>query len=88
MTSEKLVKCVSKSYRGFSSVKDMPDAQKLKVLREAYLFEGKYKSSQEMAKDLAKNIVYYDKKRDKSGLIVINKPVKRMIRQRCSLVLD
>merc|ERR1712110_1239807 len=52
----------------------MPDTQKLKVLRDAYLFEGKYKSSQEMAKDLAKNIVYYDKKKDKSGLIVINKP--------------
>ena len=27
-----------------------------------------------MAQDLSKNIVYYDKKYDKSGLIVINKP--------------
>ena len=74
VTSANIVKCVTKSCRSYSTAKEMTDSQKLKLLRNAYLFEGKYKSTKEMATDLAKNIVYYDKKRDKSGLIVINKP--------------
>ena len=74
MSSVKRVKCVTESYRSFSTAQKMTDSKKLKILKNEYLSEGKYKSCQEMAKDLAKNIVYYDKKYDQSGLIAINKP--------------
>ena len=65
---------VSSCYRGMSTAESLSHAQKLKVLKNAYLAEGKYKSSVEMANDLAQNIVYYDPKKDTSGLIVVNKP--------------
>ena len=62
------------SYRGMSTAQSLSHTQKLKVLKNAYLCEGKYKSSVELANDLARNIVYYDHKREASGLIVVNKP--------------
>ena len=64
----------AENYRNYSTTPNVTSKQKLKILKDAYLCEGKYRSSVEMAQDLAQNIVYYDKKNDTSGLIVINKP--------------
>ena len=62
VTYVKVIKCVTQNCRGYSTAKHMTDSKKLKVLRDAYLLEGKYKSCKEMAQDLSKNIVYYDKR--------------------------
>jgi len=45
----------------------------LKVLRAAYLVEGKFASESQLAEDLAKNVVYNDPTKDRSGLIALNK---------------
>ena len=45
----------------------------MKLLKEAYASEGKYQSTSELAKHLAKNVVYFEPK-DKSGVIIVNKP--------------
>ena len=50
------------------------EKSKLKTLKEAYLSEGKYQSISELAKHLSHQIVYYEPKKDKSGVIIVNKP--------------
>ena len=58
---------VAENYRNYSTTPNVTSKQKLKILKDAYLCEGKYRSSVDMAQDLAQNIVYYDKKNDTSG---------------------
>lgn len=45
-----------------------------KALRHLYMNEGKFQCSESLASHLASNVVYFDLKNDKSGLIVVNKP--------------
>merc|ERR1712029_237117 len=47
---------------------------KLKTLKEAYASEGKYQSPSELARHLSNNVLYYEPKKDKSGVIIVNKP--------------
>ena len=58
------------------------NAKKLKILKKENLQEGKFKSSRELAIELSQNILYYDPKKDSSGLIAINKPAGVAIQSR------
>jgi 23S rRNA-/tRNA-specific pseudouridylate synthase len=48
--------------------------EKAKLLQNLYLSEGKFKYRSELASHLASNILYYEPKKESSGLIVVNKP--------------
>ena len=52
----------------------MSTKDKLKTLKEAYASEGRYQSPSELAKHLSNNVLYYEPKKDKSGVIIVNKP--------------
>ena len=52
----------------------MNSKDKVKTLKEAYASEGKYQSPSELARHLSNNVLYYEPKKDKSGVIIVNKP--------------